>query len=51
MPQAFSDIACTVCGCVCDDLQVTVEGDRIIEARRACRLAEPWFAALSQPLE
>jgi formylmethanofuran dehydrogenase subunit B len=51
MPQVFSDIACTVCGCVCDDLQVTVEGDRIVEARRACRLAEPWFAALSQSLE
>ncbi len=47
MPQMFHDVACTVCGCVCDDLIVTVEGDRIANVRGACRLAEPWFARLS----
>lgn len=39
----FHDVACTVCGCVCDDLSLTVEGNRIVRAERACGLAEPWF--------
>ncbi len=49
MPQTFIDVACTVCGCVCDDLQVTVGDGRITQVRGACRLAEPWFAAISNP--
>ena len=49
MLQTFSDVACTVCGCVCDDLRVTVSGDRISHVEGACRLAEPWFASLSAP--
>jgi formylmethanofuran dehydrogenase subunit B len=43
MPQTTSSIGCTVCGCVCDDLQVTVEGGRVTRADGACNLAEPWF--------
>jgi formylmethanofuran dehydrogenase subunit B len=39
----FEHIACTVCGCVCDDLRITVEAGRITRAEGACRLAEPWF--------
>lgn len=42
-PRVTSDVACTVCGCVCDDLSVTVEGQRITAARGACSLAEPWL--------
>ncbi|MCE9564769.1 MAG: formylmethanofuran dehydrogenase subunit B [Planctomycetes bacterium] len=38
-----SNVACTVCGCVCDDLRVTVEGQRVTKAEGACSLAEPWF--------
>jgi formylmethanofuran dehydrogenase subunit B len=37
------NIACTVCGCVCDDLRITVEGGRISKAEGACGLAEPWY--------
>ncbi|WP_439625272.1 formylmethanofuran dehydrogenase subunit B [Gemmata sp.] len=36
-------MACTVCGCVCDDLRVTTEGGRVVSAEGACVLAEPWF--------
>src|SRR4051812_34937853 len=43
MPRTITNVACTVCGCVCDDLTITVEGERITTAARACRLAEPWF--------
>ncbi len=42
-----SDIACTVCGCVCDDLSLHLRGDRIERVERACSLADPWFAALA----
>jgi formylmethanofuran dehydrogenase subunit B len=41
--QTFEDIACTVCGCVCDDLRVSVDGGRVVRAEGACHLAEPWF--------
>jgi len=41
--QVFEDVACTVCGCVCDDLRLTVRDGRIVKAAGACPLAEPWF--------
>jgi formylmethanofuran dehydrogenase subunit B len=43
--QLHEHVACTVCGCVCDDLRITVDGGRISKAEGACRLAEPWFLA------
>jgi formylmethanofuran dehydrogenase subunit B len=49
--KIFDHVACTVCGCVCDDLRITVEGERVSKADGACRLAEPWFLGqnTSQP--
>jgi formylmethanofuran dehydrogenase subunit B len=41
--SVVENVACTVCGCVCDDLRLTVEGGRIARADGACPLAEPWF--------
>src|SRR5436190_2396275 len=41
--RVIEDVACTVCACVCDDLKVTVRDGKVIEAERACPLAEPWF--------
>lgn len=41
--ELFEHIACVVCGCVCDDLRITVESGRISKAEGACALAEPWF--------
>jgi formylmethanofuran dehydrogenase subunit B len=46
-PQTFSDVACTVCGCVCDDLRLTFNGGQLIQTEGACQLAKPWFEALS----
>ncbi|HEY7307917.1 MAG TPA: formylmethanofuran dehydrogenase subunit B [Gemmataceae bacterium] len=43
MKQRIDDVACTVCGCVCDDLQITVEGECVTRAEGACKLAEPWY--------
>ncbi len=39
----IDNVTCTQCGCVCDDLRVTVEGDRITKVEPGCSLAEPWF--------
>ena len=44
-PQLYEDVACTVCGCVCDDLKLTVEDGRIVRTEGACGLAEPWLLA------
>lgn len=37
------DATCTFCGCVCDDIDLVVERDRIVEARNACILGKAWF--------
>ena len=34
---------CTFCGCVCDDIELHAEGDRIVKARNACSLGDSWF--------
>jgi formylmethanofuran dehydrogenase subunit B len=41
--EIIENVACTVCGCVCDDLRISVAGQRIVRAERACALAEPWL--------
>jgi formylmethanofuran dehydrogenase subunit B len=34
---------CTFCGCVCDDIELHTEGDRIVKAANACSLGDAWF--------
>jgi formylmethanofuran dehydrogenase subunit B len=41
--STIADIACAVCGCVCDDLRVSITDGRITRAEGACSLAEPWL--------
>lgn len=48
LPQTIHDVACTVCGCVCDDLTVQVDTGSIVKVERACSLAQPWFDRLSE---
>lgn len=43
MPQTFEHVACTVCGCVCDDLSITVDAGRVVRTDGTCPLSEPWF--------
>lgn len=42
-----TNMACTVCGCVCDDISITTSANQLSSVQNACRLADPWFAALS----
>lgn len=34
---------CTFCGCVCDDIELHADQERIVETKRACSLGESWF--------
>ena len=42
-PRVIEDATCTFCGCVCDDMVLTVEGNRITKAKNACILGKAWF--------
>lgn len=41
--KVVKDATCTFCGCVCDDIDLTVEGHKIVDAKRACVLGNSWF--------
>ena len=41
--QVIENATCTFCGCVCDDIELHAEGDRIVKAKNACSLGESWF--------
>jgi formylmethanofuran dehydrogenase subunit B len=34
---------CTFCGCVCDDIELYADGERITKTKNACILGEAWF--------
>ena len=43
--KTVTDATCTFCGCVCDDMILTVDLDhnRIIKSENACILGKAWF--------
>ena len=41
--KVVDDATCTFCGCLCDDIELSIVGDRIAKARNACALGEAWF--------
>ena len=43
--KIVEDATCTFCGCVCDDMNLTVDLDekRIIKSENACVLGKAWF--------
>lgn len=41
--RTVTDVACTMCGCVCDDISLTVADGRVLAAAPNCPLAEPWL--------
>jgi formylmethanofuran dehydrogenase subunit B len=44
-PKVIKNATCTFCGCVCDDIELTVDpdGKRITKATNACQLGKAWF--------
>src|SRR5262245_36470973 len=41
--NVVENATCTFCGCVCDDMELTVEGNKITKAKNACVLGKAWF--------
>lgn len=43
--KVVQDATCTFCGCVCDDIDLSVDTQKnhIVEAKRACVLGKAWF--------
>ncbi len=44
--RTVKNATCTFCGCVCDDMELTVDMDekKITKAKNACGLGRAWFA-------
>ena len=43
MPTVLTDVVCPYCGCLCDDLEVVIENNKIIETRSNCELGTKRF--------
>ncbi len=49
MPSASAGLTivknatCTFCGCVCDDIELHADGEKIVETKAACSLGQAWF--------
>jgi formylmethanofuran dehydrogenase subunit B len=40
MVKVFNSVVCTICGCLCDDLEVTVENNEIVKMKNGCAICE-----------
>ena len=41
--EIVRNATCTFCGCVCDDIELHAEGQKIVKAKNACSLGEAHF--------
>jgi formylmethanofuran dehydrogenase subunit B len=41
--SVIENVTCLGCGCACDDIEIVVASDRIVDARNACSLGRRWF--------
>ena len=41
--SVVKNATCTFCGCVCDDIELHADGERIVKAKNACSLGDAWF--------
>src|SRR5262249_45828313 len=39
----IKNATCTFCGCVCDDIELHAEGEKIVHSKAACSLGASWF--------
>lgn len=49
MPKIITDVVCPYCGCLCDDLEVVIEDNKIVETRCDCELGAGRFLDLDIP--
>jgi len=41
--EIVRNATCTFCGCVCDDIELHAEGEKIVKAKNACSLGDAHF--------
>jgi formylmethanofuran dehydrogenase subunit B len=41
--KVVKNATCTFCGCVCDDIELHADHERIVKTKNACVLGESWF--------
>ena len=41
--NVVKNATCTFCGCVCDDIELYSDAERIVKTKHACSLGESWF--------
>jgi len=46
----FENVVCPFCGCLCDDIEITVEQDRIKESKKGCFLSKSLFSNYNKDL-
>ncbi len=47
----FDHVVCAFCGCDCDDIDVTVEDGRVVQAKNTCALGKAWFLGHGLPVD
>lgn len=47
--REVNDVVCTACGCVCDDLKVSIHNQQIVEVMPTCAKASVWFESVNRP--
>lgn len=48
--QTISDVVCTQCGCICDDLSLSIDESAIVAVEKGCQIAESWFTQQNRPV-
>ncbi|QDT26841.1 hypothetical protein [Gimesia panareensis] len=48
MKNVIEDVTCAGCCCVCDHIQVTTDGQQIIDVQTTCPQGQAWFAQSRQ---
>jgi formylmethanofuran dehydrogenase subunit B len=43
--QRYTDVICSFCGTLCDDIEVVVEDNKIVDVKHACRIGTAKFLA------
>lgn len=49
--QVVDDVPCVACGCLCDDIALTVRSGVIVAAERACAKGKAWFQDGQEPAD
>ncbi len=41
--ETYQDVICPVCGCLCDDIEVNVENNKVVKSKHACAMGTSKF--------